>query len=147
MSPSSIVARPATLWPPPAHGDLEARWSGELDGVDDIGDAAAAGDHGRTLVHEPVVHFACVLVCEVERLKQLAAERGRELIERRSDCHGNPPCEKVDVLPSPTPYSAGPPRLDNAVAGHIPTRVLVAIRTTSARIPCKTLGRPGPLSR
>ena len=76
ISPSSIVARPATLWPPPRTATSRPGGPRELDGVDDVGQAEAPRDHGRTLVHEPVVHLASVFVGEVERLKQLAANDG-----------------------------------------------------------------------
>ena len=75
IRPLSIVARPADVVAAAAHRHLEAERAGQLHGIDDVGDAVTAGDGGRTLVDQPVVHTAAVVVGVVGRLQQLAGER------------------------------------------------------------------------
>ena len=47
------------------NGDFEAVLASEIDGVDHIGSASAAGNQGRPLVDEPVVDLSGVLVPDV----------------------------------------------------------------------------------
>ena len=60
-----------------AHGHLEAQRVGQAHGVDDVGDAMAAGDGGRMLVDQPVVDPAAVVVGVIGWPQQLASERRR----------------------------------------------------------------------
>ena len=53
--PSSSVACPATLWPPPRTATVEVERARELHRVDDIGDTMTARDRGRVSVDQAVV--------------------------------------------------------------------------------------------
>ena len=59
--------------------DFEAELAGEIDGIHDVGDAAAAGDQRRALVDEAVMHLPCNLVPGICRLQELPAERDFKL--------------------------------------------------------------------
>jgi hypothetical protein len=58
-----------------ADRDLEAQRSRQGHGIDDVRDALATRDQGRTPVDQPVVHPAGVVVAGVGRPQQLAGER------------------------------------------------------------------------
>ena len=55
---------------------LEAELAREIDGIDDVGHAAASGNQCRALVDQTVVDLPRVLVARVRRLQELAREGG-----------------------------------------------------------------------
>jgi hypothetical protein len=74
INPSSIVARPATLCPPPRTATSRPLTASQPHGIDHVGHAAAAGDQRRPLVHQPVMHLSRVFVVGVAWLQQLPGE-------------------------------------------------------------------------
>lgn len=48
--PSSTSALPATLWPPPAHGNEHVVRTGKADGVQNVGDTGAMDDQRRAVL-------------------------------------------------------------------------------------------------
>ena len=91
IRPSSTVARPATLCPPPRTATSSPSVHAKLTGVDDVGRPVAARDEGRPLVDEPVVDVAGVVVTDVVPLQELARERRRDLGDRIGERHLAPP--------------------------------------------------------
>ncbi len=61
-----------------AHRDRHAVGTGEVDGIDDVGDAAAAGNDGRMLVDADVQDHARVIVSSVTRREAGAAHSSDE---------------------------------------------------------------------
>ena len=66
-----------------ANRDLEAELARELDGIDDVGHAAASGDQCRALVHQSVVDLSRFLVAGVRRLQELSPEGVRQAQPQR----------------------------------------------------------------
>ena len=64
-----------------AHGDLEAGGATEIDGGNHIGGSSGSGDERRVLVDHAVVEPPCLVVAGVARSKEIAAERGFDLVE------------------------------------------------------------------
>jgi hypothetical protein len=60
---------------PAANRDLETELTPELDGVDNVGHAAAAGNQRRTLVHEAIMDPSRLIVAGIAGLQQLPRER------------------------------------------------------------------------
>ena len=71
---------------PTADGDLEAEIAAELDGIDDIGHAAAAGDQRRALVHQAVMDPSRIVIARIAGLQQLPRECAGEFL--RGICSG-----------------------------------------------------------
>ena len=69
-----MVARPATLWPT-TYCDVKVERASELHRIAEVGDTATAGDRGRVLVDQAVVHPAAFVVSRVGGLQQLSRER------------------------------------------------------------------------
>ena len=65
-----------------AYGDQQIALAGEADRRDDVGDAGAAGDAGRTAVNRAIPDPAGSVVAGARRQQQLSAERSAELVER-----------------------------------------------------------------
>ena len=79
ISPPSIVARPATLWPPPRTAISRPSDRASLHRVDDVRGAAAAGDQRRPFVDEPVVYPPHFVISGIRWLQQDAAKRRYKL--------------------------------------------------------------------
>jgi len=62
-----------------AHRDLQSMRPRKIDGSDDIGCAAAAGDQSRPPVDHAVPNLACRVVGVVTRTQQCAAQTGAEV--------------------------------------------------------------------
>ena len=62
-----------------ADGDFEAECAGDTQCSDDIGDAIAACDQRRSLVHQAIVYSARFLVAGVRRLQNLSFEASGKL--------------------------------------------------------------------
>jgi hypothetical protein len=53
---------------------LQVQLSSEVDGVDDVGHAAASGNQCGAFVDQAVVDFACLLVARIGGLEELPRE-------------------------------------------------------------------------
>jgi hypothetical protein len=65
ISPPSVTARPATLWPPAAYRDLEAGAAGEGERDDHVAGRAGPDDHRGAAVDEAVVDGPGLVVARV----------------------------------------------------------------------------------
>jgi hypothetical protein len=78
-----------------ADGDFELLLAGETDRIDDVGDAAAAGDQRRPLVDQAVVHLPRVLITGIARPKKSPVEGLAEFVDYvgqgRRRIHVSPP--------------------------------------------------------
>ena len=63
-----------------ANGDLEVECPGELDRIDEVGNAATAGDEGRVFVDEAVVDPAEIVVVRISGSEQSSRKRLRGVI-------------------------------------------------------------------
>jgi hypothetical protein len=62
------------------NGDLEVECPGELDRIDEVGNAATAGDEGRVFVDEAVVDPAEIVVVRIRGSEQSSRKRLRGVI-------------------------------------------------------------------
>ena len=72
--------------PPAAHSDLQTLPSRQLDRVDDITLAAAAGDQCRPLIDQAIVDLPGVIVARVGRLQEVAGESLGQIRDRVGEC-------------------------------------------------------------
>ena len=70
ITPPSIVDAPRHVVAAAADGDFELQVARQLDGVDDVGHAAAARDQRRPLVDQAVMDFPGLVVAGVGRLEE-----------------------------------------------------------------------------
>ena len=64
--------------PATPNGDFEAVLAGEINGVNRVGSAAAAGNQGWVLVNEPVVDLSGIFVPDISRAQYLSREAARK---------------------------------------------------------------------
>ena len=84
-----------------ANRDLKAEVSRKLDGADNVGHAAGAGNQCRAFVHQPVVNLPSIVIADIGGLKQLARERAGKLFcsdsNRQTGTRGNSPFARACI--------------------------------------------------